>query len=55
VAYAGIGARFGHVVVALGIEGGRVLRTVSGTVDDGPPISIDGNWACGTVAAGWGE
>ena len=55
VAYAGIGARFGHVLVALGIEGGRVLRTVSGTVDDGGPISIGGNWACGTVATGWGE
>ncbi|HVV53501.1 MAG TPA: hypothetical protein VHO06_27840, partial [Polyangia bacterium] len=55
VAYAGGGARFGHVVVELGVEGGRVLRAVSGTVDDGPPISIDGNWACATVAAGWGE
>jgi len=55
VAYAGLGAHFGHLVVALGIEGGRVLRMVSGTVDDGPPISIDGNWACATVAAGWGE
>jgi hypothetical protein len=55
VAYAGIGARFGHVLVAAGLEGGRVLRPVSGTVDDGSPISIDGNWACGTVAAGWGE
>lgn len=55
VAYAGVGAHFGHLVVALGIEGGRVLRMVSGTVDDGPPISIDGNWACGTIAAGWGE
>jgi hypothetical protein len=32
-----------------------VLRSVSGTVDGGQPISIDGNWACATVAAGWGE
>jgi hypothetical protein len=55
VAYAGLGARFGHVVVALGLEGGHVLRNVSGIVDDGTPISIDGSWACGTVAAGWGE
>jgi hypothetical protein len=55
VAYAGLGARVGHVLLATGIEGGRVLRTVSGTVDDGAPISIDGNWACVTVAAGWGE
>jgi hypothetical protein len=55
VAYAGVGGRFGHVVVELGVEGGRVLRPVSGTVDQGPPISIDGNWACATVAAGWGE
>jgi hypothetical protein len=55
VAYAGVGGRFGHVVVELGVEGGRVLRPVSGTVDEGSPISIDGNWACATVAAGWGE
>jgi hypothetical protein len=54
-AYAGVGARLGHVVMALGIEGGRVVRTVSGTVDAGAPISIDGSWACATVAAGWGE
>jgi hypothetical protein len=55
VAYAGVGGRFGHAIVELGVEGGRVLRPVSGTVDGGAPISIDGNWACATVAAGWGE
>jgi hypothetical protein len=55
VAYAGLGARIRHVVVELGVEGGRVLHSVSGTVDGGAPISIDGNWACATVAAGWGE
>jgi hypothetical protein len=55
VAYVGIGARFAHVVVALGVEGGRVARAVSGVVDSGAPVSVDGNWACGTVAAGWGD
>jgi hypothetical protein len=55
LAYAGVGSRFGHVVVALGLEAGHVLRPVSGTVDQGPPIAVDGNWACATVAAGWGE
>jgi hypothetical protein len=55
VAYLGVGARVRHVVVELGLEGGRVLRTVSGTVDNGPPVSIEGNWACATVGAGWGE
>jgi len=55
VAYVGVGARFRRVIVELGVEGGRVLRAVSGTVDDGPPIAIDGDWACATVAAGWGE
>jgi hypothetical protein len=55
VAYVGLGARLRRVVVELGVEGGRALRPVSGTVDEGPPLSIDGNWACATVAAGWGE
>jgi hypothetical protein len=55
VAYLGLGARVRHMVIELGVEGGRVLRSVSGTVDGGQPISIDGNWACATVAAGWGE
>jgi len=55
VAYAGVGARFGHVVVAAGFEGGRVLRTVSGLVDDGTPIAISGSWACGSLAVGWGQ
>ena len=55
IGYAGIGAHFGHLAVALGIEGGRVLRPVSGIVDAGSPVAIDGNWACATIAAGWGE
>jgi hypothetical protein len=55
VAYAGLGARFGHVVVAAGVEAGRVLRSVSGLVDEGTPVAISGSWACGTLAVGWGE
>jgi hypothetical protein len=55
VAYAGVGVRFWHTVIELGVEGGRVLRTVTGTVDGGAPVSIDGNWGCATVAAGWGQ
>jgi hypothetical protein len=55
VAYVGLGARFRHVVMELGVEGGRVLRGVSGIVDGGSPVSINGNWACAMVAAGWGE
>jgi hypothetical protein len=55
VAYAGVGARFGHAVVAAGVEVGRVLRSVSGLVDEGTPVAISGSWACGTLAVGWGE
>ncbi len=55
VAYAAIGAHVGHMAMALGVEAGRVLRPVSGIVDGGSPVSIDGTWACATIAAGWGE
>lgn len=54
-AFLGLGARWRHLTIELGLEGGRVLRSVSGTVDGGPSISVAGNWACATVAAGWGE
>jgi hypothetical protein len=55
IGYAAVGAHFGHVAVALGVEAGRVLRPVSGIVDGGPAVSIDGTWACATIGAGWGE
>lgn len=54
LAYLGVGVGFGHVVVAAGVEAGRVLRSVSGLVDQGTPVAVSGNWVCGTLAAGWG-
>ena len=53
VVHAGVGIRLGHVALALGIEGGQVLRPVSGIVDEGSPIAIKGRWACATLAGGW--
>jgi hypothetical protein len=55
VAYLGAGARFGHLVVAAGVEAGHVLRSVTGLLDEGTPVAVSGSWACGTLAAGWGE
>jgi len=54
LAYLGVGVGFGHVVLAAGVEAGRVLRSVAGLVDQGAPVAISGNWVCGTLAAGWG-
>jgi len=54
IAYVGVGRRFWRLAVAAGVEGGTVLRTVSGLVDDGPSISIAGRWLSATLAIGWG-
>ena len=54
VAYVGVGRRFWRLAVAAGVEGGTVLRAVSGLVDDGPSISVAGRWLSGTLAIGWG-
>ncbi|HEY5449207.1 MAG TPA: hypothetical protein VIQ54_10665, partial [Polyangia bacterium] len=54
IAYVGVGRRFWHLVAAAGVEGGIVLRTVAGLVDDGPQISVAGQWLSGTLAIGWG-
>ena len=54
LAYLGAGVGFGHVVIAAGVEAGRVLRSVAGLVDEGSAVAISGNWVCGTLAAGWG-
>jgi hypothetical protein len=54
IAYVGVGRRFWRLVTAVGVEGGTVLRTVSGLVDDGPSISVAGRWLSGTLAIGWG-
>jgi hypothetical protein len=54
IAYVGAGRRFGHLVAAAGVEGGTVLREVSGLVDEGPSISVAGRWLSGTLAIGWG-
>jgi hypothetical protein len=54
IAYVGVGRRFWRLVAAAGVEGGTVLRSVSGLVDGGPSISVAGQWLSGTVAIGWG-
>jgi len=54
IAYVGVGRRVWRLVVAAGVEAGTVLREVSGLVDDGPPISVAGQWLSGTLAMGWG-
>jgi hypothetical protein len=54
IAYVGVGRRFWRLVTAAGVEGGTVLREVSGLVDDGPSISVAGRWLSGTLAIGWG-
>jgi hypothetical protein len=54
VAYVGVGRRFWRLAVAAGVEGGTVLRAVSGLVDDGPSISVAGRWLSATLAIGWG-
>ena len=54
IAYVGVGRRFWRLAVAAGVEGGTVLRAVSGLVDDGPSISVAGRWLSGTLAIGWG-
>jgi hypothetical protein len=54
IVYFGIGRRFWRMAVAAGVEGGAVLRGVSGLVDDGPSIAVAGRWLSGTLAIGWG-
>jgi hypothetical protein len=54
MAYVGVGRRFWRLAMAAGVEGGTVLRAVSGLVDDGPSISVAGRWLSGTLAIGWG-
>ena len=54
IAYVGVGRRFWRLAVAAGVEGGVVVRPVSGLVDDGPSIAVAGRWLSGTVAIGWG-
>jgi hypothetical protein len=54
IAYVGVGRRFWRLAVAAGVEGGTVLRAVSGLVDDGPSIAVAGRWLSGTLAIGWG-
>jgi hypothetical protein len=54
IAYVGVGRRFWRLAATAGIEGGTVLRSVSGLVDDGPEISVAGRWLSGTLAIGWG-
>ena len=37
------------------VEAGYVLRSVSGQVEGGSPVSIDGGWVAGSVGLGWGQ
>jgi hypothetical protein len=53
ILHASVGAHLGHVAVAVGLEGGQVLRAVSGLVDQDVPVAIKGRWTCATVAGGW--
>jgi len=53
--YAGVGFALRSVVVAAGVEGGQVLRTVSGMVDGDRPVSLAGRWLSGSLALGWGR
>lgn len=55
VFYAGAGVRVWHCVLSLGAEAGYVLRSVSGQVEGGSAISIDGAWVAGSVGLGWGQ
>jgi hypothetical protein len=55
ILYAGAGIRIWHCVLSLGAEGGYVLRSVSGRVEGGAPVSIDGTWLAGSVGVGWGQ
>ncbi|HEX9620371.1 MAG TPA: hypothetical protein VF989_09560 [Polyangiaceae bacterium] len=55
---AGAGVAWSHFVLALGIEAGYVLRSVSGAVVGGQvdgqgSVSIDGGWLAGTFGVGW--
>jgi hypothetical protein len=51
----GAGLRVWHCVIAAGVEGGYVLRSVSGRVEGGSPVSIDGGWLAGSIGLGWGQ
>jgi hypothetical protein len=55
VVYLGAGVRVWHCVIAVGAEAGYVLRSVSGQVEGGSPVSIDGAWVAGSVGLGWGQ
>jgi hypothetical protein len=55
IAYAGLGFRVWHLVLAPGVEAGYVLRTIDGVVDNGSPVSLAGPFVAATVALGWGD
>jgi hypothetical protein len=54
IAYVGVGRRLWRLVISAGVEGGTVLREVSGLVDEGSPIAVAGPWLSGTLGIGWG-
>lgn len=53
--YLGAGMSVWHCVIAAGVEGGYVLRGVSGRVEGGSPVSIDGAWLAASIGVGWGQ
>ena len=55
VVYLGGGVRLWHCVISVGAEAGYVLRSVSGQIEGGSPVSIDGPWVAGSVGLGWGQ
>jgi hypothetical protein len=55
IVYVGAGVRVWHFVIAAGAEGGYALRSVTGQIEGGPPVSIDGPWVAGSVGLGWGQ
>lgn len=54
-AFLGLGLAMGPVVVAAGLEGGQVLRSVSGMIDGEQSVAISGRWLSGSLALGWGR
>jgi hypothetical protein len=51
--HGGAGIAWSQIALGFGIEAGYVLRAVSGSVDDGHAVAVDGAWVAGTIGVGW--
>jgi hypothetical protein len=51
--HAGAGIAWSPIAFGLGLEAGYVLRAVSGGVDDGHAVAVDGAWVAATMGVGW--